>query len=217
MKHPRISCILLLWSSLLFAADFTSCTYAHAEDDQAHGNDAAARDAFAAGRTAYERGDFDSALEHYEHALALSKRPELLFNIGRAADSDGQARRALVAYEGYLSAVPAADNRSFVEARVARLRAAAGLNAVPSAAPPLPSVADAMPQAVSATPAPVASPAQPVDQGERSRAVWKRGWFWTAVGAVIVAGTVGTIVGVTRAGEPNRAKADEYVHVTGAR
>ena len=56
-------------------------------------DDADARRAFEAGRDAYDHGAFAEALTHYERAYVLSHRPGLLFNIARAADSDGRADR----------------------------------------------------------------------------------------------------------------------------
>ena len=77
---------------------------------------------FEAGRDAYDQGDFAKALTHFERAHAQSGRVELLFNIGRAADSDGQARRAIEAYEAYLTASPNATNTNFVRSRISKMR-----------------------------------------------------------------------------------------------
>jgi tetratricopeptide (TPR) repeat protein len=84
---------------------------------------AEARGAFEAGRSAYDQGRFGEALEHFEHAYDLSARRTLLYNIGRAAEGDGQTQRAIEAYEGYLRAAPAAEHRRFAENRIAKLRA----------------------------------------------------------------------------------------------
>ena len=104
--------------------------------------DPAARAAFQAGADAYERGSFGEALLLFRRANELSPHPKLLFNIARAADSDGQVDVATEAYEAYLEAMPGADNRAFVEARVRRLRHAGQLPVTPEAhgnanAPPL--------------------------------------------------------------------------------
>lgn len=133
--------------------------------------DADARRAFEAGRDAYDHGAFAAALGHYERAYALSPRPGLLFNIGRAADSDGQATRARIAYEAYLAAVPAAENADFVRARLAKVReteaaqsaAAPSASIAPPASPPsapepAPSAPAAPDAAPTAAPAPAALP-----------------------------------------------------------
>lgn len=158
-----------------------------------------AREAFERGRSAYERGRFGEAITWYERAHELSPHPTLLFNIGRAADSDGRHERAIQAYAAYLEALPGADNREFVEGRLERLRAAsAGQGAAPAGAPNSP--------ALSITPASVAASAEPSapanngpgapvrDESAPARPIWKRGWFWATVGAVVVAGaTVGIV------------------------
>lgn len=123
-----------------------------------------ARIAFEAGRHAYEQGAFAEALAHYEEAYAAHPLVALLFNIGRAADSDGQAERAIVAYRRYLELMPEAENRAFVEARIAKLLAvrekelappilAAKTESEPAPLPPAP---------VTEPPAPVPPPVAPV-------------------------------------------------------
>lgn len=89
--------------------------------------DAEAKAAFAAGRDAYDRGRFAEALRGFERAYELSGHPKLLFNIGRAAESDGKNARAIEAYERYLQSVPQADNREFVEGRLSKLRESIGM------------------------------------------------------------------------------------------
>lgn len=105
--------------------------------------DPAARQAFEDGRTFYDHGRFADALRKFQESYALSNNPKLLFNIGRAADSEGEQAQAYDAYTAYLQRVPNADNREFVEARLAKLKAAGAagpVNAAPAqsqpAAPP---------------------------------------------------------------------------------
>ena len=186
-------------------------------DDSAQA-DAAARDEFGAGRQAYYEGSFTAALAHFERAYALSPRPELLYNIGRAADADGQAARAMSAYEAYLKALPAAENGDFVRARLAKMRANTKAEAdqpgqpasatmrdapPPSEGGPLSlSVAQALPASgpaaseARAAPGPVAAPRA---DGERRR-WYKNPWLWTAAGVVVVGAVAGTVV-ASRAGE----------------
>ncbi|MCS6798084.1 MAG: tetratricopeptide repeat protein [Myxococcota bacterium] len=98
--------------------------------DQSHGTapsvdesrDREARALFEAGSAAYDRGRYAEALEHFRRAHALSGRARLLFNIGLAAERLGRDAEALEAYEAYLSAEPAGDNRLDVQARVGALR-----------------------------------------------------------------------------------------------
>jgi tetratricopeptide (TPR) repeat protein len=159
----------------------------------------AARQEFEAGRDAYDRGSFTSALAHFERAHALQPRPELLYNVGRAADSDGQASRAIEAYASYLESNPNAANADFVRARLAKMQALA------RAARPLPTVAQAMPSAA------------PPPRDEPRRPVWKRAWFWTTVGALVVGGVVTSVLLATRERTPERVEADAYALIPGTR
>jgi tetratricopeptide (TPR) repeat protein len=89
--------------------------------DPAH--DAEARALFEAGAAAFDEGRFEEALERFRRSHELSGRPALLYNVGAAADRAGHDAEALEAYEAYVVGIPDADNRSYVEARVAVLRA----------------------------------------------------------------------------------------------
>ena len=174
--------------------------------------DAAARSAFLAGRQAYDHGAFGEAVTLFERAHGLSPRPELLFNIGRAADADGQSAHAISVYTAYLEALPAAENRDFVLARLEKMRALESLR-LASVAPagPLPTVAAAMPAAdddlVTTS---FAAPKERADDSPRP--FWKRLWFWSVVGAVAVGAiTAGAIAATREPPTPERAAADSYV------
>jgi tetratricopeptide (TPR) repeat protein len=84
-------------------------------DERAHA-------AFEAGHAAYAAGRYDDALTNFRRAYDLSRRPELLYNVGLAADRLRHDDEALGAFEAYLDAVPEAANRAEVEARVRALR-----------------------------------------------------------------------------------------------
>src|SRR5687768_14681457 len=83
----------------------------------------AARAHFEEGREAFESGEFTRALEEFSKAYALSKRPQLLFNIGAAHDRLRHDGEALAAFEQYLAEVPEAGNGPEVRGRIAILRA----------------------------------------------------------------------------------------------
>lgn len=120
-----------------------------------------ARSEFEAGRQAYEHGSFDEALTHFERAHALSPRPELLYNIGRAADSEGKLERAIEAYSGYLEALPEAGNRDFVRGRLNKLRAASDAQASAAVALPPPAPPAEGPAAAASAPSAPTSEAEP--------------------------------------------------------
>jgi tetratricopeptide (TPR) repeat protein len=112
----RLALAVILWLSLRTAG-------AQAEGPSS-GADAKAQHLFEQGALAYDEGRFAEALASFEQAYELSARPKLLFNIGRAADSDGQAQRAIDAYNAYLLEFPQAENRLFVESRITKLSSA---------------------------------------------------------------------------------------------
>lgn len=80
--------------------------------------DAEARVHFQAGRDAFARGDFSSAATEFERAYALSRRPQLLYNIGRAYQEQLRLEEASRAFQRYLDALPDAPDRAEVEGRL---------------------------------------------------------------------------------------------------
>ena len=88
------------------------------------GLDEEARIVYQAGVLAYDEQRFENALEHFERAHELSGRPQLLYNIGLAADRLRRDPRAIEAYESYLRELPDAANRARVEERLGFLRSA---------------------------------------------------------------------------------------------
>lgn len=77
-----------------------------------------ARALFQAAQVAYEAGRFEVALERFTEAYTLSNRPQLLYNIGLAAERLARRPEALAAYRAYLQLHPSAPNREEVTGRV---------------------------------------------------------------------------------------------------
>lgn len=65
-------------------------------------DDAAAREYFERGRSAFEQADYEGALVYFRHAYRLSGRAALQYNIGVAADRLQREQEALEAFEFYL-------------------------------------------------------------------------------------------------------------------
>ena len=84
-------------------------------DQQAH-------DLFVRGRDAYMAQHYEQALRYFKAAYQLSRRYQLQYNIGQAADRLNRLAEALDAFEAYLSEAPPSEHRTEVEARVAVLR-----------------------------------------------------------------------------------------------
>ncbi|MEM7606063.1 MAG: hypothetical protein AAF411_11980 [Myxococcota bacterium] len=101
-------------------------------------SDEEARSLFSAGRTAYQAGRYARALEHFQAAYDLSGRPELLYNIGLAAERTRDDARALAAYGAFVDALPDAERRSFVEARIEVLSSSEPETAIEPLAEPAP-------------------------------------------------------------------------------
>jgi len=136
--EPRRAChnsafVLVLWAALACAL---SGAPAQAQDEideapsktlQDHSErerlgpaktDKKARDLFEKGRAAWDEGRFREAWEHWHHSYRLSRRPELLYNVGQAADRLRMDREALEAFRLYLEKNPNASNRKEVENRI---------------------------------------------------------------------------------------------------
>lgn len=130
--------------------------------DEAPTHDEEARALFAAGRAAFAEGRYDEALTRFVRAHELSGRPQLLYNIGVSADRLRRDEAALRAFRAYVEAVPDAENRAEIVARIEILerelaartgpptptvQASAGLAAAPTRPPrtrraPLPDTED---------------------------------------------------------------------------
>jgi len=80
--------------------------------------DKKARELFEKGRAAWDEGRFREAWEYWHHSYRLSRRPELLYNVGQAADRLRMDREALEAFRLYLEKNPDASNRKEVENRI---------------------------------------------------------------------------------------------------
>jgi hypothetical protein len=83
--------------------------------------DKRARSLFQQGRVAFEEGRYRDAWDYFRKAYLLSKRPELLYNVGQSADRLRMDREALEAFRLYLKRLPDAANRREVENRVRAL------------------------------------------------------------------------------------------------
>lgn len=116
-------------------------------DDEAHG-------LYQAGAAAFEEGRFDEALAYFQRAYDLSARPELLFNIGQAADRARRDDVAIAAFRSYLEARPDDPHRAQIEGRIRVLEREAEPEPVVESPP---AVEEPAP-----TPAPSPTPADPI-------------------------------------------------------
>ena len=170
------------WSAVLgvvLGLAFSSSARAQAPDAR----DAEARALFQAGVSAFEAGRFEDALDRFEAAYEMSPRPELLYNLGTAADRLRRDETALSYFRAYLDQSTSPARGDEVRARIAALeRSLAERNALERAAAQPPT-------------APAEGSAPPASGGQ----ITDQWWFWAAVigGGVLVAGgiTIGAVVG----------------------
>mgnify|MGYP002381417454 CR=1 FL=1 len=81
-------------------------------------NDRAARDHFNLGRASFSQGDFATAAREFSQAYELSRRPQLLYNIGTSYERLHNWEEANLALTRYLELVPDASDRAEVQARI---------------------------------------------------------------------------------------------------
>lgn len=103
-----------------FAFAFCAALSAGAAQAQPSVNpaDQVAREHFMRGRDAFSLGDFALAAREFDQAYQLSRRPQLLYNIGTAYERLHNWNEANVAFHRYLDEVPGAPDRPEVEARL---------------------------------------------------------------------------------------------------
>ncbi|MCC6995426.1 MAG: tetratricopeptide repeat protein [Deltaproteobacteria bacterium] len=99
--------------------------------------DAAARKHFEDGTTAYDLGDFETAIREYKAAYQARKEPVFLYNIAQAYRLQGNFQQASFFYKSYLRNQPEAKNRAEVEARLADLEEQLEKQRKTSNAPPI--------------------------------------------------------------------------------
>ncbi|MCB9558072.1 MAG: hypothetical protein H6707_18300 [Deltaproteobacteria bacterium] len=179
---------------LCFSA-FAGVAEAQAPADQATDRQTAARLHYQKASRAYRLGEFATALEQFKAASRLSERPSLLFNIAQCHRQLRQYERATFFYKLYLSEwerqnpgrpAPFAQE---VDRRLSELRqqhvddsrksSSAVSPAKPVARPPAPPAALRFDRA---------QPLKPL----LPRPIYKRWWFWTAIGVVVAGGATAT-------------------------
>ena len=85
-------------------------------------DDAAAREYFERGRASFEQADYEGALVYFRHAYRLSRRGELQYNIGVAADRLQREDEALEAFEHYLEETDNPPRAAEVRERIGALQ-----------------------------------------------------------------------------------------------
>jgi hypothetical protein len=103
--------------------DGSAESMAQASTSETDMTDAQARAHFRLGATAYQEGRFADAAQEFEIAYGLSGRGQLLYNVYLAYRDAQDSPNAARALRGYLAAVPDADDREHLQARLTALEA----------------------------------------------------------------------------------------------
>jgi hypothetical protein len=146
----------------------------------ARADDAAtARELFTQGNTFFDLGQFDKAIDAWQHGYQLKNDPGFLYNIGQAYRQMGDPEKAIFFYKRYLANAPKAKNRAEVEQKIEALqkqvpeRQAPAVTPPPATEPPAAGAPPVVPPPVTPTPvsptsAPEAAPvAQPAPTPQR--------------------------------------------------
>lgn len=99
-----------------------AASFAQADDASGEAGDEEARRIYQLGEDAFDNERFAEAAAYFEQALALSGRPELLFNVGASYQRDGNAAEAIRAFEQYLALAPGSEHDDEIEVRLRVLR-----------------------------------------------------------------------------------------------
>jgi tetratricopeptide (TPR) repeat protein len=189
-----------------------------------HGTDA--KEIYEEATAAFGLGRYAEAAEKYEAAFSLRPDPALLYNAAQSYRLAGNKSRALELYRNCLRLSPNFANAEDARNHVANLkkeieeeqsaRTAAATTPPPVAVTPLPA-----PSSSPGTPAPREEPAAsspapvlldtpapmvpppPAPVAEADRPITSKAWFWAAIGAVVVGGTVAVLLATRGTSYPN--------------
>ncbi len=173
----------------------------------------------------YQAQRFEDAIPEFKAAYEREAKPGLLFNIAQSYRKAGHPREAIEYYDRYLSSEPKLDNemRRKVDGYLAEARntlAALELEMkqrlaeekakrereqepAPSTLAPDPTAGPAVPAAAPAPaprPEPTVAATAPAGEAGRPVPLYKRWWFWTAIGGGVAAAAI--VTGVVLATRP---------------
>ena len=187
---------------LLFAVS------AHAEDKTK------ARAAYQIGTQHYDLAEYQEALTAFKEAYRNYEDPTILYNIGQCYRQLGDKEQAIRFYRTYLIKQPDSARKDEVRGMIARLEQLVSEEKATRASPPQgtipPEPGASAPSATSPSAASTASPSPPASSAtsptptaaaltasapSRKTPVYKKWWFWTITGVVVV-GAVGLGLGL---------------------
>lgn len=93
-----------------------------------------AEELFNQGQTAYTSSDYAVAVARWNESYALSREPELLFNIAQALRLEGRCVEALATYRRFVAIAPGSEQRPLADEFVRELMPRCGATAAPRSA-----------------------------------------------------------------------------------
>lgn len=137
----------------------------------------AARRHFERGEKLFALGKFDEALEEYQTAFDAKPLPAFLYNIGQCYRNLGDLDQAIFSFKKYLKLDPEAENREAVERLIEDLEDQKARGEGEKFVRKKPR--------------------------QEEKPIYKKWWFWTGVGAVVVGGSIGVYAATrSEAGPP---------------
>jgi tetratricopeptide (TPR) repeat protein len=198
MGNKRQRAILALFLACLLAAP-----PARAES----GGDAElrARAHFQQGQVHFEARQFGEAIREYQAGYDISRRSGFLLNIGHAYRRMGDLEAARLHYKKFLFVDPTSPKRAEVEATIRQLDE---LGTAASAPPGPPAVGiAAAPGRAAPEPRPILSATAEPATSQEPPPFYRRLWFWSAVGVVVLGGAVAAYAVGTRSSAPGAPEA----------
>jgi tetratricopeptide (TPR) repeat protein len=205
MTNRKLFLVALMGLALLVASP-VSANEKDKKDDKSDmcQKDAACRQHSDEGHKLYSDRKYSEALTEFQRAFDSKPEPRLLLNIGRTLFRLGRPRAALRAYEQYQKVAPAdPDTQNKLERYIAEAKIA--VEAEKEAAPPDEKNPDQVANPNPQTNPPGVTP----PPAEEKKPVYKKWWFWTAIGGAAVAVGLGVGLGVGL----NQKKAEPFVDV----
>ncbi|MCC6999080.1 MAG: tetratricopeptide repeat protein [Deltaproteobacteria bacterium] len=197
MRRISTLCVSIVFTTIMCAAAF-----AQPAPSPSPGEDpgVASKRLYAAGIEAYNLGEFSKAADLFKQAYKTKADPVFLFNVAQSLRLDKKPGEAAVFYRSFLRNMPQAPNKLEVEQQIKDMDAAqAVLDAEAKKKAeeeerrrieeeerrkkiPDPSDVNVPPGGDQLPP------------GDGPKPIYKKWWFWTAIGAVAVGATVAVVV-----------------------
>lgn len=163
-------------------------------------------------------GEFAEAAAEYQAAFKAKPDPALLYDAAQAYRLANNPEKALILYRNYLQLYPNEANISEVRAQIEKLKDAVAAAEKAKTSPPTGTNEPKRITAGASAPEPAATNTQPSPEASRAAApspvathevveterpphakpIYKKWWFWTAVGVVVAGGVATAVVLSTR-------------------